>query len=120
MIIKGTLYYKDEPQLELAVDSRKGIYQYKPLKSRPILPYELKVRGVNKDSLNLFLEERVMPETRQSMRSVLRWAKMPFYDKELIANKNYYSSCNDNFWIKPEGEAVTWNQINGSTKRRKG
>lgn len=111
MVIKGILYYGDKPQVRLDIDTFKERYEHEDLNNTPVLPFEFSVRGINKESFQLFLNDRVMPSTRQGMRALLEWADIPFYDVALIARRNYFSSCNDHFWIQPEGESVTWDQV---------
>ena len=111
MIIKGILLFRDAPQVRLDIDTNAGRYVSSPVNEDPVLPYEFAVMGINKESLELFLNERVMPAERQSIKSVLDWAGIPFYDKVLIAERNYYSSCDDDFWIQPEDDSITWAEI---------
>lgn len=71
----------------------------------------------NRDSATLedvkhYLESRCFPKTRGNCKQLLDDMNLPFYDPLQIIKITHGAMVDDLFWIRFEGEDLTWDQVN--------
>lgn len=66
------------------------------------LPYEYKLSDSVHEATQLFLEDRVVPETRQGLEKELISVNIPYYDPVALLKYNKGVSIEDNYWINLE------------------
>lgn len=62
------------------------------------------------DDFEEFLETRCFPKTRANCKELLRMLDVDFYEPYLIVLKTHGVMCHDDFWIKFEGEEITFRE----------
>ena len=62
------------------------------------------------DDFISFLEERCFPKERANCKEVLKLIGLDYYDPYAIVHKTHGVMCHDNFWIKFEGENITYEE----------
>lgn len=101
--LKGTIMKKDAPIVSFRFDG--GVLQdFKILVSdRSILPYTyLLCDGDDYLATELFMDDRVVPETRQGLTRELHAVGIPYYDPVLLIKYNKGISVEDDYWINVE------------------
>ena len=58
-----------------------------------------------------FLERRCFPKTRYNCKQLLQDASLGYYDPWAIVKKNHGVMSDDLFWIKFDGEELTWEDV---------
>lgn len=101
--LQGTIMKKDIPIVSFRFDG--GILQdFKILVSdRSMLPYTyLLCDGDDYLATELFMDDRVVPETRQGLTRELHTVGIPYYDPVLLIKYNKGISIEDDYWIKSD------------------
>ncbi len=98
--LKGYIMKQDTPVLSFRYDG--GVLQeINILAERNLLPYTYRLCE-NDDRLatELFMDDRVVPETRQGLSSELHSIGIPYYDPVALIQYNKGVSIEDDYWIK--------------------
>ena len=98
----GTVYYKNIPLFNFKysddmlwdLDIITPEYNYKC--------FFFKEKGVTTETLDLFLRNRLTPETRHNLRKRYLEAGMPYYNPEWLLRYSKGRTCDDEFWINPD------------------
>ena len=107
------LMHKRTPVAELWLDGTTGFVQkigtiYAP----EHLPVGIMVRNgvVDRKSLNAWWTERSIPASRSGVQEALE--TLGITDTKTLLIRCYGLSLSDQYWICPEGSALTWDKIN--------
>lgn len=60
--------------------------------------------------LEEFLEDRCFPKSRADRKKLLERIGLDFYDVTLVTHYNHGAQLTDDFWIKYEGEDITYDK----------
>lgn len=63
-----------------------------------------------------FLEKRCFPRSRYNCRQLLDDAGLDYYDPYRIVKLTHGAMCDDVFWIRWEGEKISWQDVNPRRK----
>ena len=108
-----TLMHKDIPVADLTLDEATGsIQRIDALLHREHLPVGVPVRhGVaDRAALNEWWEDRSIPASRSGLREALE--TLGVASSKLLLSRCYGLSLSDQYWIKPAGSSLAWNQVN--------
>lgn len=73
-------------------------------------------RKASIDIIDTFFRERCFPETRFNKKELLESAGLQFFDAEAIVRQTHGVLIEDNFWVRFEGETLTWNDVKLSNR----
>lgn len=99
--IKGYIMENDVPLVRFAYH-RGTLMEVELLRDRKELPYEYKLCDSDFLATDLFLEDRVVPPTRQGLEKELKKAGIPYYSPVNMLKHNAGVSVGDDYWIKLE------------------
>lgn len=109
--LSGTIMWKDVPIIEFSIV--RGIPKCKRLSSEH-LPIEFRSRVTDEEALLLFLDERVVPETRIGLKDALKNAGIPYFSMDAILRKFHGCCYEDSYWLRFE-ESEQWCDFNLKT-----
>lgn len=75
------------------------------------VPYEFRLCDNPRRAAWFFLEDRVVPSTRIGIDEDLKKVGLPYYDPTLLLKFNHGYSVSDRYWIRFEGEKLTYAQL---------
>ena len=111
--VNYALMHKDIPVVEIALDEATGsIQRIDELLHGEHLPVGVPVRhGVaDRAALNEWWEDRSIPASRSGLREALE--TLGVASSKLLLSRCYGLSLSDQYWIKPAGSSLAWNQVN--------
>ena len=108
----ATLMWRDKPLFHFVIE-RGEVIRYEFLCSRDDrdLVYEFDFYQSPRKAILEFLDDRVVPETRQGLQHDLKCAGMPYYDPELILKFNHACCVTDCWWLQFSGQNFIWQEI---------
>lgn len=111
--MKFTLMHKNIPVLDADLDEvtssiRKVCIVYN-LAHLP-LGTALKHGGVDRAALNLWWIDRSIPASRSGIRRALETLRIP--NTQILLPRCFGLSLSDQYWVKPDGSELHWEQIN--------
>jgi hypothetical protein len=68
-------------------------------------------RPITADYAETFLERRSIPRDRQDIQGILNRLGLNHYDTIEILKKTHGTNYDDFFWIKFDGENISWNDV---------
>lgn len=107
------LMHKRTPVAELWLDGTTGFVQKIGTVYAPEhLPVGIMVKNsaVDRKSFNAWWTERSIPASRSGVQEALETLGIP--DTKTLLIRCYGLSLSDQYWICPEGSALTWDKIN--------
>ena len=99
--IKGYIMKKDLPLIRFACEGGM-LQEVEILTERENLPLEYHFKVSDRRATELFLEDRVVPQTRQHLEEALQRVGIPYYDPELLLRYNKGVSVEDSYWVRLE------------------
>lgn len=100
------LMHKDEPVLE--VDNYACV-----IHNYSMLPYALRYEGVDYDDvMHNWPTTRVTPIGRTNAKKIFAACRIPAHDSSRLSEMCHYASLTDCYWMKFEGETITWDDVN--------
>lgn len=100
MNIAGTVYEKETPLFEFEL-TMQSLTKFKFLcDDMKKFPFFLRVNKRNTWYLNTFLEERVVPPTRQNIKDLLESSGLKKYNVNDILKVTHGITSEDYYWIK--------------------
>ena len=111
--MKYFLMHKHIPVAELALDDVTGFIQRIDRVDTPEhLPIGVAIRHgqVDRAELNDWWTERSIPASRSGIREALEVLEIS--NTKMLLVRCFGLSLSDQYWIKPEGSMLTWEQIN--------
>lgn len=97
--IKGYIMEKELPLVRFAFN-RGTLVEVQLLRDLKELPYEYKLCNSEYLATELFLEDRVVPSTRQGLYEELKKAGIPYYSPVNMLKHNAGVSIGDDYWVK--------------------
>lgn len=76
------------------------------------LPFGVKTEGITERDLDEFLEWRCVPKTRFNIREILDSMGLQFYEPYEIVRVTHGVMCDDTYWVRFEGESLSWSDVN--------
>jgi hypothetical protein len=73
-------------------------------------------RELTLEGLEDFFRSRCFPETRFNLKYTLSCINMDFFDAETIVRKTRGVLYEDTFWVRFDGEELTWNDVKMSNR----
>lgn len=110
--LRAILQWKDIPLLK--IDIANGNVKSLELlvaKDNSFLPLIFKWKPTDYDTLNYFLESRLLPKTRQDLNTVLKKLGLTHYSWEGLITKTYGLNTDDCYWFKPIGTNLKYEDI---------
>ena len=110
--MKYFLMHKHIPVAELALDDVTGFIQRIDRVDTPEhLPIGVAIRHgqVDRAELNDWWTERSIPASRSGIREALEVLEIS--NTKMLLVRCFGLSLSDQYWIKPEGSMLTWEQI---------
>lgn len=111
--MKCILMHKQVAVAELELDEASGfIKRIINLYAAEHLPVGVPFRKGTADraALNVWWTDRSIPASRSGIREALEMLDLK--DTKMLLIRCFGLSLSDQYWIKPEGASLTWNQIN--------
>lgn len=68
-------------------------------------------KNITIEDVEDFLEDRCVPRTRANINEILAIKGYPGYMPLLILRDTHGVLCEDEFWIRFEGETLTWDDV---------
>lgn len=99
--IRGYIMEGSIPLVKFIYD-RGTLLNVEILVDKSLLPCEYRLSDSIRVATQVFLEERVVPETRQGLLEELLSVGIPYYDPVALLKYNKGVSIEDNYWIKLE------------------
>lgn len=107
----GKVYEKNIPLLQFEVKNGKPIFIKYLNPNLRIFPIQFKLYKTKEEALMAFLEDRLVPETRQNIREILHEMGLLYYDPIGIIRYNHGLQVDDTFWIEFKGEHILYDSI---------
>lgn len=82
------------------------------------MPYEYRICENPRRATWFFLEDRVVPSTRIGIDEDLKKVGIPYYDPTLLLKFNHGYSVSDHYWIRFEGEELTYAQLKAWAEKK--
>ena len=111
--MKCVLYHRTIPVLQIELDDASGVIrEIGDVYAREHLPLGVGFIQDRPDrsSLNAWWTDRSIPASRSGVREALE--TLGLANTKLLLTRCFGLSLSDQYWIKPEGTDVTWEQIN--------
>lgn len=111
--VKCILMHKQFAVAELELDEATGfIKKIINIYASEHLPVGVSIRkGIaDRAALNVWWTDRSIPASRSGIREALEMLDLK--DTKMLLIRCYGLSLSDQYWMKPEGTSLTWNQIN--------
>ncbi len=111
--VKCILMHKQIAVAELELDEATGfIKKIINIYASEHLPVGVSIRkGIaDRAALNVWWTDRSIPASRSGIREALEILDLK--DTKMLLIRCYGLSLSDQYWMKPEGTSLTWNQIN--------
>lgn len=111
--MKCILMHKQIDVAELELDEATGfIKKIINIYASEHLPVGVSIRkGIaDRAALNVWWTDRSIPASRSGIREALEMLDLK--DTKMLLIRCYGLSLSDQYWMKPEGTSLTWNQIN--------
>ena len=108
-----TLMHQNRAVMELEIDEVTGtIVKGGALYLQSHLPVGIgMINGLaDRAALNYWWHERAIPASRSGLREALE--TMQLYSPQLLLTKCLGLSLSDQYWVRPTGTALTWEQVN--------
>ena len=111
--MKCTLMHKNVPVVNIELNKEKGtIDKIGQVFDLSHLPIGVSVRKniIARNELNIWWTDRAIPSVRSGVRVALDYlgVKNPI----MLLHRSYGLSLSDQYWIKPEGKDITWEDVN--------
>jgi len=107
------LMHKEHPVLEMELDEiTGGITQLGKLLTPERVPVGIAVEGnlVDRADLNHWWQSRSIPASRSGIRDALEHLGVD--STQMLLSKCFGLSLSDQYWVKPENQALRWEAIN--------
>ncbi len=106
------LMHRDEEVASLILDDHQGsIFDVVSVRSTELLPTGTALRGdIDVKRLKEWWSSRTIPTSRSGLRFLLDRLDMEITTE--LAAKSMGLSLTDQYWMKPEGAAVSWDSVN--------
>lgn len=111
--MKYTLMHKQKKILEMELDETTGfILKINKVYAADHLPVGISCRRgiVDRKALNEWWVNRSIPASRSGVRYALEYLNIS--STTMLLARCFGLSLSDQYWIKPQGEDVTWDKIN--------
>lgn len=110
MNFSGKILWKDIDILTFSV--KDGIFEewHLHLENSKYFPLVFRY-DQSYDGLSTFIEDRLMPRTRQNLQIALKSIGLDEYSWDGIIKANYGLCTDDCYWFKPAGSALAYNDI---------
>lgn len=106
--LEGTLMEKDVSLVSFCIE--RGEVKYCNILSKD-LPLEF-LGGLPKETaLLIFLDDRVVPETRIGLEEDLKRVGIPYFNPDLLLKFNNGFSIEDHYWIRFRSGVQTYQQL---------
>lgn len=108
-----TLMHKHLPVAEVEIDDAAGnIQKIGRVYAPEHLPVGIPVRNniADRGELNKWWSERCIPASRSGIQEALE--RLGIFDTKLLLIRCYGLSLSDQYWIRPEGSGLMWENIN--------
>lgn len=78
---------------------------------REHMPYEFRFDISEQEAIMLFLDDRVLPETRIGLSEDLKKAGIPYFDMDMIIKRSNGFSLEDFYWVRFATGVQTWEDL---------
>ena len=96
--MKGYIMKGDQPIVRFRCEGGT-LVEAEVLVDRKVLPIEYKCRVSDLTATELFMDDRVVPDTRQGLLPELQKVGIKYYDLEALIRYNKGVSIEDEYWI---------------------
>lgn len=93
--LSGEIYWKNIPLMQIHYACQQIISYEIYEQSKVSLPLEFAIKGVNIETLAIFLNDRILPKTRQHLEWALADLGLEEYDEFEIFKKNHGLTTDD-------------------------
>lgn len=108
--IQGTLMERDKELIHFTIE-RGYLKELTTLVDTSELPFELRITSDLPHLFRLFLDDRVVPPTRQGLTKELHRVGIPYYSPDLLLRYNHGVSFEDDFWINFDDNKKVFEQV---------
>lgn len=108
--IQGTLMERDKELIHFTIE-RGYLKELTQIADTEDLPIELRMNPDVPYLFRLFLDDRVVPPTRQGLAAELRSVGIPYYNPDALLRYNHGVSFEDDYWINFDDEKKTFEQV---------
>lgn len=108
-----TLMHKNVAVMDMEIDEVSGaILKASPPYAAEHIPLGIAVMGgyVERSDLNYWWQERAIPASRSGIREALE--ELNIYSPQLLLTKCLGLSLSDQYWVRPLGSDLIWEQVN--------
>ena len=108
--LSGIIMRRDDPLVDFTVQDYV-VVQCELLSEVKKCPVEFLWARTKEEALQLYLKDRLPPETRIGLQRTLQAAGIPYYDPEKIIKYSHGYNVSDKEWIQLRGENYTFAEI---------
>ena len=101
--LKGYIMNGDKAIVRFRYDAGM-LVEAEVLASKEYLPIEYKCKVSDLRATEIFMEDRVIPSTRQHLQPELEKIGLKYYDAEALIRYNKGMSIEDDYWIQVDDE----------------
>lgn len=111
----GCIMKEDLALVEFSME--KGVVTECRILEEEQVPYEYRICKNPRKATWFFLEDRVVPSTRIGINEDVKRVGLPYYDPTLLLKYNHGYSVTDLYWIRFQGETLTYGQLEEWVRR---
>lgn len=108
--IQGTLMERDKELIHFTIE-RSYLTELTQIAATEDLPIELRLNSDLPYLFRLFLDDRVVPSTRQGLGAELRSMGIPYYNPDALLRYNHGVSFEDDYWINFDDDKKNFEQV---------
>ena len=108
--IQGTLMEQDKELIHFTIE-RGYLKELTQTAATNDLPFELYITSDLPHLFRLFLDDRVVPSTRQGLTEELHRVGIPYYSPDALLRYNHGVSFEDDYWINFDDDKKTFEQV---------
>lgn len=107
--LSGTIMFEDNELVKFRVE--RGEVVFVSVIGTENIPYEFSLYKTPEYALLMFLDDRVVPETRIGLQKDLAIAGISYYDPDAILHLNHGACVSDKYWIQFDGDSYKFKEI---------
>lgn len=112
LTIYGTLMHKNVPLCEFEMLDGFIVDYREICQDAREFPIEMHLAKTPQWGLSVFLNDRVVPSSRQGLEKDLARIGMKYYDVSELTKRQNASSCEDDYWVRFETEgSQSWEEL---------
>ena len=108
--VQGTLMKREKELIHFTIE-RGYLKEITQIADTKDLPIELRMNPDLPYLFRLFLDDRVVPSTRQGLTEELHSVGIPYYSPDALLRYNHGVSFEDDYWINFDNDKKTFEQV---------